>query len=77
LSVYITLVKSSKLIPSQSPAEDASKDAEMLVRQISWLRVYCLELTLLEQPGMPKEAMALRSQAPGFFWLVANLLKTH
>jgi hypothetical protein len=60
-------------------SNDAEKEAEMIVRQISWLRVYCLELKLLEQPGMPKEnhqkIMALRGEAPHFFWLVSSLLK--
>jgi hypothetical protein len=38
-----------------------------------------LELKILEQPGMPiekhQEIMALRQQAPSFFWLVSSLLK--
>ena len=54
-------------------------EAEMLVRHISWLNVYCLELRLLEQPEMPAErhqrTIALRGNAPQFFWLVSSLLK--
>ena len=61
------------------PQQDAAKESEMIVRQISWLRVYCLELNLLEQPGMPKErhqeVMALRREAPQFFCLVRGILK--
>lgn len=59
--------------------EDFTKDCELITRQISWLHVYCLELNILEQPGMPKERheeiMALRDNAPHFFWLASNLLK--
>lgn len=60
-------------------ATDAAKASEMVVRQISWLRVYCVELHALEQPGMPAEehqrVMTLRQEAPQFFWLVSILLK--
>lgn len=61
------------------PKEDATTEVEMIVRQISWLHVYCLELNCLEQPGMPKdkhqEVMTLRGEAPQFFQLVSSLLK--
>jgi hypothetical protein len=56
-----------------------AKETEMLVRQISWMRVYCVELNTLEQPGMPmekhQEIMRLRGEAAHFFWLVSSLLK--
>lgn len=58
----------------------ASKEHEMVARQVSWARVYCLELSVLEQPKMPPDAheriMRLRFEsAPDFFDLVARLLK--
>jgi hypothetical protein len=60
-------------------SKNAAKEAEMIVRQISWLHVYCLELNVLEQPGMPEgrhqEIMALRQDAPQFFGLASSLLK--
>lgn len=56
-----------------------AEESAMIVRQISWLRIYCLALNILEQPGMPiekhQEIIALRQQAPHFFWLVSSLLK--
>jgi hypothetical protein len=56
-----------------------AQESEMIVRQISWLRIYCSELDILEQPGMPMERhqgiMALREQAPHVFKLYSSLLK--
>lgn len=60
-------------------ASKTDREAELIERQISWLNVYIVELTALEQPGMPKEehqaVMQLRNAAPQFFWLVCSLLK--
>jgi hypothetical protein len=61
-----------------SPANQAVEE-EMISRQISRLRVYCNELNVLEQPGMPMERhqaiVGLRGAAPDFFELVSSLLK--
>ena len=55
-----------------------TSEAELIIRQISWLRVYCSELNNLEQPGMPIErhqtVMSLRQTAPQFFWLTSALI---
>ena len=59
--------------------ENSKRECELIIRQISWLHVYYLELDALEQPDMPREehekTMALRDEAPQFFRLVSGLLK--
>jgi hypothetical protein len=51
----------------------------MFTRQISWLRVFCVELKVLGQPEMPvdryEEVMGQRDVAPDLFRLYCNLLK--
>jgi len=64
---------------SASTPADRLVEAEMITRQISWLRVYANELKVLEQPNMPaekhSEIMTLRAYAPGFFGLIVGLLR--